>query len=70
MAGWLAVAGIAAAAPAQDSVLTLTVGQAQRTAYLHVPAGIDRTRHYPLVIGFHGGGANGQGYLAQAQPFQ
>lgn len=57
----------AAAAATQDSIVAVLVAQQPRIAYLHVPATIDRERKYPLVIGFHGGGANAQGYIEQSQ---
>ena len=53
----------------QDIVLGLTVKDRQRTAYLHVPATLDPRKRYPLVIGYHGGGGNAQGYIRQSKIF-
>ncbi|HEV2976356.1 MAG TPA: PHB depolymerase family esterase [Casimicrobiaceae bacterium] len=59
----------AAVASPQDTIVTVTVGAQQRSAYLHVPAGFDRARKYPLLIGFHGGAGNAREYIEQAQLF-
>jgi polyhydroxybutyrate depolymerase len=57
------------AASGHGTVVTVSVAGQQRTAYLHVPANIDRGKKYPLVIGYHGGAANAQQYIEQSQLF-
>ncbi|HXQ11982.1 MAG TPA: PHB depolymerase family esterase [Caulobacteraceae bacterium] len=59
----------AAGAIAADATLTLNVGGVERTAYLHAPDRIDPARRYPLVIGFHGGAGNAEGYIENSQLF-
>lgn len=53
-----------------DTTLTLTVGNQQRTAYLHVPGSVDPKTKHPLVIGYHGGGGNASGYIHQSELFE
>ena len=53
---------IVAAEPSQDQVLGVTVNGQQRIAYLHVPP-ILPGKKYPLVIGYHGGAGNAEGYI-------
>lgn len=59
----------ALAQPAGDLTLTLTVNGQQRTAYVHAPASIEPSHHYPLVIGYHGGAGNAEGYIRQSGIF-
>ena len=47
----------------RDVILTLAVKGQQRIAYLHVPANLAGKR-YPLIIGYHGGTGNAEGYPA------
>jgi polyhydroxybutyrate depolymerase len=58
-----------APASASDATLTIDVGGVQRTAFVHAPDRIDPARRYPLVIGFHGGAGNAQGYIENSQLF-
>ena len=68
MAGSLISGGLpAAAASAQDTILTVLVAGKQRTAYLHLPPSFEPGSKYPLLIGYHGGGGNAPGYIRQAQ---
>jgi polyhydroxybutyrate depolymerase len=60
---------LAGAAAAQETIVTVSVGGVQRTAYVHAPAKIDRAREYPLLIGYHGGAGSAQGYIEQSQLF-
>jgi polyhydroxybutyrate depolymerase len=41
-----------------DHTLSLAVGDLQRSAIVHVPPQYDRTVAMPVVLAFHGGGAN------------
>lgn len=59
----------ALAQPARDITLTLTVRGQQRTAYLHVPANLALVRSHPLVLGYHGGAGNAEGYIQQSGIF-
>jgi len=59
----------ASSASGQDTVVTVSVGNQQRTAYLHVPAKLDRGKKYPLLIGYHGGAGSAQQYVEQSQLF-
>jgi len=56
---WLAT-GSAAAEPlgVGDHTLSLAVGGLQRSAIVHVPPQYDRAVAMPVVLAFHGGGAN------------
>jgi polyhydroxybutyrate depolymerase len=71
--GALALAALILARPARawaaDVTLTIDVGGVQRTAFVHAPDTIDRAHRYPLVIGFHGGGGNAEGYIQNSQLF-
>jgi polyhydroxybutyrate depolymerase len=69
--GALAVAAVLLGAPARaaDVTLTINVGGVQRTAFVHAPDTIDSAHRYPLVIGFHGGGGNAEGYIQNSRLF-
>lgn len=56
---WIATA-LAAAEPLGpgDHTLSLAVGGLQRSAIVHIPPQYDRTVAMPVVLAFHGGGAN------------
>jgi polyhydroxybutyrate depolymerase len=56
-------------APAQDYTLTIMVGGQLRSAFLHLPADLELAGKYPLVIGYHCGAGNAQGYIEQSQLF-
>jgi polyhydroxybutyrate depolymerase len=55
--------------PPQDITLTLMVEGHNRVAYVHVPAALNPSKKYPLVIGYHGGAGNARGYIEQSQLF-
>ena len=57
------------AAHAADTTLTLDVGGVPRTAFVHAPDKIDPSHRYALVIGFHGGAGNAEGYIENSQLF-
>ena len=61
--------GRGAPALGADLTLTIDVDGVQRTAFLHAPDVIDPARRYPLVIGFHGGAGNAEGYIENSQLF-
>jgi polyhydroxybutyrate depolymerase len=65
----LTLAGAPTRALAADVTLTIDVGGVQRTAFVHAPDKIDPGRRYPLVIGFHGGAGNAEGYIQNSQLF-
>jgi polyhydroxybutyrate depolymerase len=56
---WIATA-VATAEPlgTGDHTLSLAVGGLQRSAIVHIPPQYDRTVVMPVVLAFHGGGAN------------
>jgi polyhydroxybutyrate depolymerase len=54
---------------AQDTTLTVTVGDRTRAALLHLPSTFDPRGKYPLVIGYHGGLRNAKAYVEQSQLF-
>jgi polyhydroxybutyrate depolymerase len=53
----------------EDVLLTVTLSAHERTAHVHLPPKMDRSKKYPLVIGYHGGGGNALGYSKQSQLF-
>ncbi len=52
--------GCAVPIPAQDVQRTLTVGDMERTYFLHIPDGLNDQQSVPLVFVFHGLLENGQ----------
>jgi polyhydroxybutyrate depolymerase len=59
----LVLCGVTAVAAAEqfgpgDHTLSLAVGGLQRSAIVHIPPQYDRTVAMPVVLAFHGGGAN------------
>jgi polyhydroxybutyrate depolymerase len=61
MAGTLAALLVAAAAiPALDQTRTVRAGGRDRSYLVHLPAGYDAKREYPLVLAFHGGASNAE----------
>jgi polyhydroxybutyrate depolymerase len=61
MAGTLAALLVAAAAiPALDQARTVRAGGRDRSYLVHLPAGHDPKREYPVVLAFHGGASNAQ----------
>ena len=59
-----------APAKADDMTLSVVVAGQQRTAFVHLPQGFDRTKTYPLVIGFHGGLGNAENYIQASDLFE
>ncbi|MBV9331398.1 MAG: hypothetical protein JOZ55_07580 [Alphaproteobacteria bacterium] len=59
------LAGVAKAAPLPMPV-SLTVNGESRSAFFFVPAHGTSGAPVPLVLGFHGGGGNAEGYLRQS----
>src|SRR3990167_1552437 len=57
--------------PAGESYLSgdykesMTVDGRERTYLLHIPAGFDAAKKYPLVLGFHGGNGTGEKFARQ-----
>ena len=59
----LVLCGVTAVAAAEqfgpgDHTLSLAVGGLQRSAIVHIPPQYDRTVPMPVILAFHGGGAN------------
>src|SRR6202158_2595968 len=52
----------------RDVTLRLAVKGRQRIAYLHVPAN-PAAKRYPLIIAYHGGAGNAEGYIQQSRIF-
>jgi len=52
---------------AETQEATLTVEG--RTAYINLPANLENNQRYPLVIGYHGGGGNAEGYIRHSGLF-
>lgn len=59
--------GCPQAAAASDAVeLPLTVNGEARSAFISLPDHPETGKIWPLVIGFHGGGGNAEGYMRQS----
>jgi polyhydroxybutyrate depolymerase len=65
----LAGACPAGAQASRDTTLSVSVNGAVRVALLHAPANIRDETKLPLVLGFHGGAGNAEGYIADSQIF-
>jgi polyhydroxybutyrate depolymerase len=53
---------IAIAKPPAGSI-NITVGKDTRSYLIHLPTDFDKTKRYPLVLAFHGGGGNGEQFM-------
>jgi poly(3-hydroxybutyrate) depolymerase len=56
-------------ATAHDARITVNVKGTERTAILHVPAYMDRSHPYPLVLGFHQVGGSAEKFSRETQLF-